>query len=122
MLARLRYILFVTLIFAAPVNAPQAHAAEKERPKLVVMVVFDQFRGDYLSRWDALFSDDGFRRLEKDGAWFQNCHYPYAHTVTAAGHASLATGCSPITHGIFANDWFDRASGAKINFVGNERH
>src|SRR5262249_36399004 len=63
-----------------------------------------------------------FHRLEKDGAWFQNCHYPYSDTVTAVGHASVATGCSPPTHGIIANDWYDRAAGAEAYCVSSERY
>src|SRR5947209_4853420 len=86
--------------------------------RLAVLVVFDQLRGDYLTRWDGLFGEGGFHRLEQEGAWFQNCHYPYAHTVTAAGHASMLTGCSPATHGIVANEWRDRASGEEVYCVG----
>jgi predicted AlkP superfamily pyrophosphatase or phosphodiesterase len=78
------------------------------RARLAVLIVFDQMRGDYLSRWHDLFGDDGFRRLMHDGAWFRNCHYPYAFTVTGAGHASLATGCSPDVHGVVGNVWYDR--------------
>ena len=70
-------------------------AVEPPRRAWPSCVVFDQLRGDYLERWDDLFGDGGFRRLEHEGAWFQNCHYPYANTVTGAGHASVATGCSP---------------------------
>src|SRR3954470_22565155 len=70
------------------------------RPRLIVLVYFDQFRGDYLNRWEAEFGEGGFKRLMTDGAWFQNCHYPYSYTVTAAGHASVATGCSPAEHGV----------------------
>jgi predicted AlkP superfamily pyrophosphatase or phosphodiesterase len=76
-------------------------------PRLAVLVVFDQLRGDYLERWDDLYGDDGFHRLEKEGAWFQNCHYPYASTLTGCGHASLATGCSPDINGIITNDWLE---------------
>jgi hypothetical protein len=93
-----------------------------EAPRLAVLVYFDQLRGDYLSRWDKLFGEGGFHRLEKDGAWFQNCHYPYSDTVTAAGHASVATGCSPRTHGIIANDWYDRSAGAAVYCVSSERY
>jgi arylsulfatase A-like enzyme len=78
------------------------------RPKLVVLLVFDQFRGDYLSRWHDLFGRGGFRRLMENGAWYQNCHYPYAITVTGAGHASLSTGQTPSEHGIVSNSWYDR--------------
>src|SRR5579871_3042094 len=82
-------------------------AATADQPKLIVLVVFDQMRGDYLQRWQELFGDDGFRRLQREGTWFTNCHYPYAHTVTAARHASILTGCSPNKHGIVGNEWFD---------------
>src|SRR5207248_2196563 len=92
------------------------------RPKLAVLVVFDQMRADYLTRWQKLFVEDGFKRLQTEGAWFQNCHYPYAYTVTAAGHTSLSTGCSPWKHGIIANDWFDRAEGALVTSVRSDRY
>lgn len=81
------------------------------RVRLAVVLMFDQLRGDYLSRWNKLFGEKGFRRLCDEGAWFQNCHYPYAATLTGPGHASVHTGCSPRTHGIIANDWFDRRAG-----------
>jgi hypothetical protein len=93
-----------------------------QAPRLVVLVYFDQLRGDYLTRWDALLGEGGFHRLEKEGAWFQNCHYPYADTWTAAGHASVATGCSPRTHGVISNDWYDRAAGASVYCVSSERY
>jgi hypothetical protein len=101
-----------------------AHAGPPapEKPHLAVLVYIDQLRGDYLTRWDELFGPDGFRRLEKDGAWFQDCHYPYADTVTGAGHASVAAGCPPSVHGIIANEWYDRARKAEVNCVADDRH
>lgn len=93
-----------------------------ERPRLFVLVVFDQLRGDYLSRWEAQFGDGGFRRLQTDGAWYQNCHYPYAGTLTGAGHASLLTGCGPSTHGVVANEWYDRATATSVNCVVSLKH
>jgi hypothetical protein len=98
----------------------QVPAPTTSRVRLAVLVVFDQLRGDYLEKWQDLFEKDGFRRLQTDGAWFQNCHYPYAHTVTAAGHASLLTGCSPSVHGIVGNDWCDPASGQPVYCVGDQ--
>ncbi len=78
---------------------------------LVVMVVFDQMRGDYLHR-------DGSRSLATAAS--SGCkakrlvhelpHYPYAYTLTAPGHTSLSTGTTPSVHGIIANDWYDRAT------------
>src|SRR5437899_2409007 len=74
------------------------------------------------NRWESHFGDGGFRRLQKEGAWYQNCHYPYAGTLTGAGHASLLTGCSPATHGIVANEWHDRATGTTTNCVASVRY
>lgn len=92
------------------------------RPKLAVLVVFDQMRGDYPQRWKELFGNDGFRRLQREGTWFTNCHYPYAHTVTAAGHASILTGASPDRHGIVGNEWYDREAGGSVYCVGTDRY
>lgn len=97
-----------------PVQTPGA-------PKLVVLVVFDQFRGDYPQRWQELYDKEGLGRLLKEGAWYQNCHYPYAYTLTAAGHATLSTGTTPNKHGIIANDWYDRAWG-EVGVVQSDRH
>jgi predicted AlkP superfamily pyrophosphatase or phosphodiesterase len=84
------------------------------KPKLVVLVVFDQMRGDYLKKWQPLFGEGGFKRLQTEGAWYTNCHYPYAYTLTAAGHTSLVTGTSPYKHGIIANEWWDRKYGENV--------
>src|SRR5262245_29020569 len=87
---------------------PPAPADKPERPKLAVLVVFDQMRADYLERWKDLFDPDGFARLRRDGAWFTHCHYPYANTATGPGHASILSGCSPDRHGVINNYWYDR--------------
>src|SRR5262249_44403504 len=86
-------------------------------PRLAVVLLFDQLRGDYLERWNDLFVEDGFHRLEREGVWFRNCHYPYSHTITGAGHASVATGCSPNIHGITDNEWYERESASVVNCV-----
>lgn len=95
---------------------------EGPRPKLAVLLCFDQLRGDYLARWRDLFEKDGFRRLTDEGAWFTDCHYPYANTFTGPGHASIAAGCSPDVHGIIANDWYDRTAGKNVNCVSAIRY
>src|SRR5262245_58716368 len=101
MLARCLAAVVIALTIAPAVRS------EPEKPRLLVLIVFDQMRGDFLRRWQQLFVADGFARLQKDGAWFTNCHYPYGFTVTGAGHASMLTGCSPDKHGIVGNDFFD---------------
>lgn len=98
------------LFCVVPGSARPAEAPAAAGPvRLAVFVIFDQMRGDYPTRWENLYGEGGFRRFLRDGASYPNCHYPYANTFTGPGHASLATGTSPRTHGIVANEWFDRA-------------
>jgi len=78
------------------------------KPRLIVLLVVDQMRGDYLERFRARFGPDGFERLEREGARFTSCHYNFAVTVTAPGYATLATGTTPDRHGIVDNSWYDR--------------
>src|SRR5690349_6727436 len=85
--------------------------------KLVVLVVFDQMRGDYLARWAAQFGPDGFERMKKEGIWYSDCHIPYACTTTGPGHASISTGVPPSVHGIVDNDWYDRSAAARVYCV-----
>src|SRR4051812_3946673 len=104
--SRLLKALPLLLVFVLSGALPRAEPATSSSPRLVVLVFFDQMRGDYLSRWGDLFDEGGFRRLTTEGAGFQECHYPYAYTITAAGHASVVTGRSPESHGIVGNEWF----------------
>ncbi len=85
--------------------------AQQQRPKLVVGIVVDQMKMEYLYRFSNDFSDNGFRRLMKDGYTFQNTHYNYMPTYTAPGHASIYTGTTPAIHGIVGNEWFSRKLG-----------
>jgi hypothetical protein len=104
----------VTLwLWPVEVEIPDEPAAET--PKLAVLIAFDQMRGDYLLRWHDLLGEGGVKRIESEGAWFTNCHYPYAYTLTAPGHASMSTGTSPYRHGIIANDWYDRAHAETVS-------
>jgi len=82
-------------------------AAYNAHPKLVVVIVIDQFRGDYLERYRDQFGDGGFRVFLDHGAYFTDCNYDYANTRTAPGHATLITGSYSSGHGIIANEWWD---------------
>ena len=82
-------------------------SAYNARPKLIVVIVIDQFRGDYLERYRDQFGDGGFRLLLDHGANFSDCNYNYANTRTAPGHATLFTGAYSNGHGIIANEWWD---------------
>jgi hypothetical protein len=108
----------VLLLFFCNLTTP----VPGDRPRLAVLLIFDQLRGDYLERWHDLLGDGGFRRLASEGAWYRNCHYPYADTYTGPGHASVATGCSPSRHGIVGNEWWDRTRHELVNCVEGERY
>jgi len=77
-------------------------------PKLVVGIMVDQMRWDYLYRYQSRFGEKGFKRILKEGYSCENTFIPYAQTVTAAGHASVYTGSVPTINGIMGNDWYDR--------------
>lgn len=88
---------------------PRTAPASKSlaRPKLVVLLVVDQMRGDYVDKFLGQWSG-GLRRLVEEGAWFRDAAYPYAATETCVGHATISTGALPATHGLVANAWWDR--------------
>ncbi len=79
-----------------------------QKPKLVVGVVIDQMRYDYLARFANKYSNDGFNRLLKNGFSLENAHYNYIPTYTAVGHTSIYTGTTPMNHAIISNNWYDK--------------
>src|SRR5258708_20734626 len=87
------------------------------RPKLIVVIVIDQFRGDYLERYRDQFGDGGFRTFLDRGAYFTDCNYDYANTRTGPGHATLFTGTYTSGHGIVANEWWDQAKKKRVTSV-----
>ena len=106
-------LLFFSL-FSFGVFAQKKPAALPKRPALVVGIVVDQMRYDYLYKYADRYSDNGFKRLMREGLNCQDNHYNYAPTVTAAGHTSVYTGTVPAVHGIVGNDWTDVATGKKV--------
>jgi len=98
--------LFLFLALALVLNG-QA----QKRPKLVIGIVVDQMKMEYLYRFSDDFSPNGFKRLMNNGYTFQNMHYNYTPTYTGPGHASIYTGTTPSTHGIVGNEWFSRSTG-----------
>jgi arylsulfatase A-like enzyme len=92
-------------------------SAYNGHPKLVVVIVIDQFRGDYLERYRDQFGEGGFRLFLDRGAYFTDCNYDYANTRTAPGHATLFTGSYSSGHGILANEWWDPAKRRMVTSV-----
>src|SRR5471030_2948102 len=84
------------------------------KPKLVVGIVVDQMRYDYIYRYLDKFGNDGFKRLVNEGFFCRNTNYNYVPTYTGPGHTSIYTGTTPAVHGIISNDWFDKTTGKDI--------
>ncbi|HEV2799698.1 MAG TPA: alkaline phosphatase family protein [Pyrinomonadaceae bacterium] len=100
---------------AAQTPARQAQPAAA-RPRLVLVIVVDQFRADYFERFGDLFAaNGGLRRLARDGAQWTNANYDHMPTYTAPGHATVMTGAWPAETGIIANDWYDREVGCIVS-------
>ncbi|HKW32803.1 MAG TPA: alkaline phosphatase family protein [Candidatus Acidoferrum sp.] len=93
---------------ASQTRTPATKSSQSaSKPKLVVLLVVDQMRGDYVDKFRFEWTS-GLRRLVEEGAWFRDAAYPYAATETCVGHSTISTGAFPATHGMVANAWWDR--------------
>lgn len=107
----MKKLLYSTVLFfvlgasAQPPKSPKTSSS----PKLVVGMMVDQMRWDYLYRFQARFGNNGFKRILREGFSCENTFISYAQTVTAAGHASVYTGSVPAINGIMGNEWYDRS-------------
>ncbi|OWP87172.1 alkaline phosphatase [Flavobacterium covae] len=106
-------VYFSVLSLAVSAQTPKINA-EIKRPKLVVGIVVDQMKMEYLNRFYSDFSENGFKRLLRDGFTYHNMHYNYMPTFTGPGHASIYTGTTPAIHGIVGNEWFNKATGKNL--------
>jgi len=105
----------IVLVLSGLGYAPGAMAQETKavaasapaRPKLVVMLVVDQMRGDYVDKFQGQWTG-GLKRLVEEGAWFPDAAYSYASTETCVGHSTISTGAFPAAHGMISNSWWDR--------------
>src|SRR6202166_1230582 len=121
---RANKIVAMALFFVLPIALPMAtqespspkavhksstkeEARESSKPKLVVILVVDQMRGDYIDKFQQQWTG-GLKRLVDEGAWLHEAAYPYGATETCVGHATISTGAFPASHGIIGNEWWDR--------------
>ena len=91
-----------------------------DRPKLVVGIVVDQMRYDYLTRFESKFGDGGFNRMINEGFNCKNNHFNYVPTYTGPGHASVYTGTTPKIHGIIGNNWYDKETKEMVYCAGDD--
>lgn len=109
-------ILFLFILSIAGCSEKQSKSDETStnvQPKLVVGIVVDQMRFDYLERFWDRYGNNGFKKLMNQGFACNNTHYNYMPTYTAPGHASIYTGTTPSGHGIISNSWYDKVSKKK---------
>lgn len=92
------------------------------RPKLLVLVVIDQLRGDMPWRFKNRFGPDGFRYFMDNGVAYTNAYFRHSTTLTAVGHATLVTGGNAAQHGLVGNDWYERDTGQRVYCVEDDRH
>lgn len=113
-------VLFTALAFGAqaPRKPPMRSIPHPAHPKLVVMIVVDQMRGDYVDKFRGQWTG-GLKRLVEEGAWFRDAAYPYAATETCVGHATISTGAFPASHGMIANAWWDRDQQKMVTCTGD---
>ena len=109
-----RFVVLLVLLSAIAASAPRGSAQAPGSPRLIVLVVVDQLRQDYLSRHRQALTG-GLGRLLDRGAVFSEAAYPYLNTVTCAGHSTIGTGTLPYRHGMILNAWYDRAAGASTS-------
>jgi predicted AlkP superfamily pyrophosphatase or phosphodiesterase len=110
-------------------RVPPTPAVKVTPPRLIVYIVIDQFRPEFLTRFGPWFGQGGFRALMKDGAYFTNANYSHGATYTGPGHAAIASGAYGAQHSIVANKWLNRATGKseamvhdpKSSFIGIDK-
>lgn len=112
-------VLTLSLFAQGPVKTPVATSIPS-KPKLVVGIVVDQMRYDYIYRYWNKFGNDGFKRLVNEGFFCRNTNFNYVPTYTGPGHASIYTGTTPAVHGIIANDWYDKTTGKSLYCAGDK--
>lgn len=120
-----RFFALITICALVLASTPRAIAnAYDAHPKLVVILVLDQFRADYLERYRADFKGRGFKLFLDHGANFPDCYFGYANTETAPGHSTIGTGAYTDGHGIGSNEWWDlsRSKDHPVSSVEDERY
>ena len=118
-------LVVVALLTTASLARSGGAQAYNGSPKLVIELVIDQFRGDYLDRFRGDFkTPNGFNLFLNKGAYFTDCYYDYANTMTAPGHSTIGTGAYTDGHGISLNEWWDLARSTKhvVSSVEDERY
>ncbi|WP_100616276.1 alkaline phosphatase PafA [Confluentibacter citreus] len=122
----MKNILYLIVVFVVSLSCKAQNNASKvvetttSNPKLVVGIVVDQMRYDYLTRFYSKYGEGGFKRMIGDGFNCKNNHFNYVPTYTGPGHASVYTGTTPKYHGIIGNDWYDKEQRKSVYCAGDD--
>ena len=103
-----KYFLIIIICFS------YLNLYSEKKPKLVVGIVVDQMRFDFIERFWKDFGNNGFKKLIKQGYFCRNTNYSFMPTYTGPGHASIFSGTTPSVHGIIANNWYDKETKKSI--------
>ncbi|MEI6865965.1 alkaline phosphatase PafA [Flavicella sp.] len=112
----------ILILFLFLISFKISYSQKTNKPKLVIGLVIDQMRYDYLYRFSEKYGDKGFKRLLKEGFHLENTHYNYIPTKTAVGHSSIYTGTTPQNHGIIGNNWYDKSLKQSIYCVDDSNY
>lgn len=110
-------ILLFTVLSSTVALAQRTQHPQKKHPRLVLLIVIDQFRYDYLKRFSDLYGPGGFKRLLRSGASWENANYDYLATKTAPGHSAIGTGAPPAATGMVGNEWLEGSPAIKVTSV-----
>jgi predicted AlkP superfamily pyrophosphatase or phosphodiesterase len=120
-----RSFVFALVIFLAHIPstifAQTPSRIPSEKPKLIVCLVVDQMRYDFIHRYWDKFGEDGIKRLVMSGTFCKNAAYDYLINETAVGHATIATGALPSHHGIISNNWYDNLQEEIVYCVADDK-
>ena len=108
---------FIFFFFSISLLSQQDDNKISSDVKLVVGIVVDQMKYEYIPKFWNKYGEHGFKRLINNGFLAKNAHYSYARTSTGLGHATIVTGTTPSYHGIVGNDWYNPAQGKEIYCV-----
>ena len=116
------YLIFFIIVIINSLQAQGIRTIAPEKPKLIVTIVVEQMRYDFLDRYYNEFDTDGFKRLILGGALYKNTHLNYMFSQSSPGYASIYTGATPAVHGIVADQWYKNISESKIKSTKNSKY
>lgn len=123
----INWVIFVALFAICSLSGQKMSKATADveirvKPKLIVGIVVDQMRYDYLTRFYDHYGEGGFKRMINEGFNCKNNHFNYAPTSTGPGHASVYTGTTPATHGVIGNNWYDKENDESVYCAGDDNY